>query len=108
MGETLATSNLANKLMNVGRNDEAQLKLERALSIKDYHKNVLQSVSRLRDILDEEQKKLEALLDRIKPKQEFYALIARAITDVPHEMLDDRRTCPDCSIEMSLSNGEFN
>jgi tetratricopeptide (TPR) repeat protein len=104
MGETLAMSNLANKLMNVGMTEEAQTKLDKALVIKNYHKSVTDSLSRLKEIPEEEEKELEKLLDKMRPKEEFYGSIARAVAHVLPESLPDRWAGSDCVLELSLSN----
>lgn len=49
-GETLAMSNLANKLMDAGFVTEARAICEAAIAIKDHHRNVDASLSRLTEL----------------------------------------------------------
>ncbi|MEN6489713.1 MAG: hypothetical protein ABFD66_12695 [Smithella sp.] len=69
---TLAMSNLANKFINDGFLDEAKDICNHALFLKDYHKNVVDSISRIKAIPDEEDKQEKQLLIEQKKLSEFY------------------------------------
>ena len=51
---------------------EAQLACDKAMKTENYHKNIADLIVRLRAIPDEENKKLEEVLERAKPKADFY------------------------------------
>jgi len=58
-GETLAMSNLALKYLLVGFVKEAEEECNKALVLKDYHKNIGHTLAKLKDLPDEENKKQE-------------------------------------------------
>ena len=72
MGNTLAMSNLAKKLITAGFLEEAEEICNRAFKVKDYHKNVLDDVSKIKAIPDEEEKQEKTILEKVKPLNEFY------------------------------------
>lgn len=77
-GETLAMSNLGYKLLGAGFLKEAKAVSEKGLAISGFHKNVAMLAARLQEIPDEEQKKLEAALEKVRPKAAFYRSIGAA------------------------------
>ena len=101
-GETLAMSNLGNKLMRAGFLAEAQDELNKALAIKDYHRNVGDGLARLKDIPDQEDKKKQEILEGVKRKAEFYRLVGRAISQPPTS-LGGRWRGPNCEFVVSVS-----
>lgn len=104
-GETLAMSNIANKLIRAGFLDEAQKICELALVAKDYHKNVPKSVGRLKDIPDEEDKKETELLQKAKPVSDFYKEFGHSIAKLTPADLPPRWEGPDCTLDVSVGGG---
>jgi len=107
MDNSLAMSNLANKLISVGMLKEAMAKCERALKIENYHKNVITSISRIHAIPDEETKKTDELIEKSEKKAEFYRLIGRAIAAVDSLGFCGRWTGPECPLEASVYEGKI-
>ena len=69
MGETLAMSNLALKFKSVGFLSEAQEQCDEALAIEGYHRNIGHTLSGLKDLPDDEDKKKSDALKKAKPKR---------------------------------------
>ncbi len=72
LNETLAMANLAQKLIKAGFLEEADETCQQALKVEDYHKNVINAISRIKDIPEEEKEKEKTIVDRAKPLSEFY------------------------------------
>lgn len=106
-GETLAMSNLAYKFMQAGFLKEADDELQRALKIDDFHRNVGEAVSALKDIPEAEKRKLKESLAAVEPKRQFFHDLAAAATLADLEELPQRWIGPDCELSVSISNGEF-
>lgn len=98
LGETLAMSNLAQKLIKAGFLKEADEICNRALKVTDYHKNVSQAISRIKSIPDEEQNKEKEVLDKARPLSEFYRDYGRAAAQ--NEIVEHagRWRGPDCEL----------
>jgi tetratricopeptide (TPR) repeat protein len=81
---TLAMSNLGNKLLNDGFFEEADELCKKALAIRDYHKNVPTLLNRLQGIDDDEDKKLAEVLDKVKARAAFYRELGKgAVAEAP-------------------------
>jgi tetratricopeptide (TPR) repeat protein len=106
-GETLAMANLAYKLMQSGFLNEADDELQRALKIEDFHRNVGEAVSALKDIPDEEDKTLREVLKRIEPTRQFFQKLAEAITLPDPKDLPVLWIGPDCELAISVKAGEL-
>jgi tetratricopeptide (TPR) repeat protein len=107
LGETLAMSNLAQKLIQGGFLEEAEKICERAVKIKDYHKNVGYAITRIKDLPDEEEKKEKEITTKATPVGEFYrdygqALIQESMPDVVG--IWDGKQCP---LNVEIRNGKF-
>lgn len=70
--ETLAMSNLAKKLIKTGFLEEAEKICNRALKYDDCHKNIFDTISRIKDIPSEEANQEKTILDRANSLSEFY------------------------------------
>lgn len=79
LDETLAMSNLATKFLSVGFAKNAQELCDNALEVEGYHKNVSHVLAKIKDLPDQEEKKLEKILERAKPKNEYYRMVGRAM-----------------------------
>jgi hypothetical protein len=96
MGETLAMSNLGNKLMNVGFVKEAQEECDKALATKQPHRNIGQLLTTLQALPEEEEKKQTELLETSKPKISYLQQLGRAAAlEVPTDFGESWQG-PDC------------
>lgn len=102
MGETLAMSNLGNKLMSGGFTTEALAECNKALGIENYHQNVTSLLARLKELPDEEEDKEKNALEKAKPKIEFYRLLGRAISHPNALALAERWQGPKCALTLRL------
>lgn len=106
MGETLAMSNLARKFISAGFISEAQAECDKATSIKDYNKSILDNLAQLRDQAEEENKKQKELLQTRKPKIEFYKNIGLAVTKAMPESIAEYWNRSDCELRLSIAGGK--
>src|SRR5258708_20762601 len=105
LGNTLAMSNLAQKLMSVGFLSEAQERCENALKIEDCHRNAASTLAQVKGIPDEEHKKQAQALEKARPISEFYRECGRAMSQLePSEIATDWRG-PDCDLRAALDGG---
>lgn len=107
MGETLAMSNLANKLIEAGFLSEAQLICDEALKLKDVHKNVGSTLSRLKGLPENEDKKESDVIKNVKPLSEFYKVFGRGIARPMQANLPNRWQGPDCILDFVFSGSGF-
>lgn len=107
MNETLAMSNLANKLIGTGFLTEAQALCDEALKLKDIHKNVGGTLERLKEVLEEEAKKEKETLNKAKPVSEFYRDFGSGVARQPPKSLATRWQGPNCILDVVLSGLSF-
>ena len=100
-------SNLAYKLMNGGFLAEADVELKRALSADDFHRNVGEAVSALKDIPEDEEKKLDETFKNVEPKRALFQRLGQAIAHPDVEKLGSRWRGPDCELTVNIVDGEF-
>jgi hypothetical protein len=80
MGETLAMSNLANKLLHVDFVEKAQANEDKALAASGTpHKNVGYVLTALQDVPEEEEKKQSKLAENARPRVAFLQQLGLAI-----------------------------
>lgn len=107
LGETLAMSNLAQKLIKVGFLNEADEICKRAVKTEDYHKNVGYAISRIKEIPEAEDKHEKELLLKATPISAFYRDYGHAIAA---KGLGDHlgRWCgPDCELQLTVKSNSF-
>lgn len=107
MGETLAMSNLANKLIGVGFLPEAQKICDEAIQLKDVHKNVGSTLSRLKEVPEEEDKKETEAFEKVRPTSDFYKEFGRALAMPTPKALAKHWQGPDCILDITLDGSEF-
>ena len=107
LGETLAMSNLAQKLMKAGFLKEAEEICSRALKIANYHKNVSHAISRTKDIPEEEKKKEKEIVNKAKPLSEFYRDFGDAALQEDAPAHDGRWQGPDCKLRITIEGNQF-
>jgi tetratricopeptide (TPR) repeat protein len=107
LGETLAMSNLAQKFLGAGFFFEADEICSAALRIKDYHKNILYALSRLKEMPEEEDKKESEILSKVKPRSDFFKEYGRATTMIGPQESKTRWNSPDCPLEVVIQGASF-
>lgn len=107
MKETLAMSNLANKLIGAGFLIEAQAICDEALQIKDVHKNVGGTLERLKEVPDEEVAKETEARNKARPVSEFYREFGSGVARPTPDKLAARWQGPDCVLDLVLSRTSF-
>jgi Tfp pilus assembly protein PilF len=107
LGSTIAMSNLANKLINVGFLKEAEEICNRAIKYQDYHKNVLDSISSIKNVPEQEDKKEKPILDRVKPLSEFYREYGYASLQSGPENLAGSWRGPQCNLSLTIKDNQI-
>jgi hypothetical protein len=79
-GDTLAASNLAQLLLNVGFLDEAEKYCEQARQTKGYHQNVDSTLADIKGRREIEAEKEDGIVAEAAPASKFYAECGRAMT----------------------------
>lgn len=99
MNETLAMSNLGFKFLSAGFLEEARQLCDKALQASNYHKSIPQLLVRLRDVPDEEQKKLDDVLENVKPKAAFYRKAGEAVALPQPKTFYEKWESPECVLD---------
>lgn len=107
LGETLAMSNLAQKLIKAGFLKEADEICNRAIKMTDYHKNIGQAISRIKAIPDDEQNKEKQVLDKARPVSEFYRDYGRAAAQNQMAEYVGRWRGRDCELLITIKENTF-
>ena len=106
-GDTLAMSNLGNKLLNGGFFDEANELCKKALAMPKYDKNVPILLNRLQAIDDDEDQKLKEALEKVKAKAAFYRELGRsAVVETPRAIAT-KWTAREGVLTADLANDEL-
>lgn len=105
--ETLAMSNIARKFVSVGFLQQAKEICEKALGIENYHNNVARVLAELRDVENQEEKKLAELRDKAAPKAKFYQEMGRAVAQPEPSKLSNYWTGPTGMLELTQNDGEI-
>lgn len=104
LNETLAMANLAQKLIKAGFLEEADETCQQALKVKDYHKKVINAISRIKDIPEEEKAKEKIIVDRAKPLSEFYRDYGRAVLQSNVDKHEGRWQDVNCELDLSIKD----
>jgi tetratricopeptide (TPR) repeat protein len=107
LGNTLAMSNLAQKLMSAGFLSEARELCESALKIEDCHQNAASTLAEVKGIPDEENKKQAQALEKARPISEFYRECGRAMSQLEPSGIATDWQGPDCHLKATLDGGMF-
>lgn len=106
-GETLAMSNLANKLLGAGFLSEAEMLLEKATKIPDYHRNIDANTARVKEIIDEDNEKQESTVRAARPNSEFYRKLGEALLSSQIKSIASRWKSPNCELQVSIKEDSF-
>jgi hypothetical protein len=107
LGETLAMSNLAQKLINAGFLKEASDICDKALKTEDYHKNIGAAITRIKTQPEEEEKKEQELNEKSAPYSDFYRSYGYALTSAGISDCSGVWQGPKCSLYIEIRNGIF-
>ncbi|MCX5720682.1 MAG: hypothetical protein NT179_01455 [Nitrospirae bacterium] len=107
LGETLAMSNLAQKLIGAGFLEEAEDICNRATKIENYHKNVGYAITRIKETPEGEEKKEADVIKSITPVSEFYKHYGRAITASQIAECGGKWKGPDCELTITVKGSTF-
>ena len=106
-GNTLAMSNLGNKLLNGGFFEEANELCRKALALPSYDKSVPIMLNRLQAIDDDEDQKLKEALEKVKSKAAFYRELGRsAVVETPRA-ITATWTAPEGALRAELMKDEL-
>ncbi len=101
--ETLAMSNLANKFLKGGFLQEALALCEKALGIKDPHKNVGSTWSDAKALPEEEDKRRDEILAKAAPISDFYRQMGHALAQPEPGELASTWTAPETSLTVTVT-----
>ena len=107
LGETLAMSNLAQKLIKSGFLAEATEICDRAIKMTDYHQNIGHAIARIKVVPIEEQNKENVVLDKARPLSDFYREygLAAAQDDIVEHV--GRWRGPNCELRITIKGNVF-
>ena len=104
---TIAMSNLANKLIKVGFLKEAEEICSRAIKYQDYHKNVIDSISSIRNVPEQEEEKEKPILKRVKPLSDFYREYGYASLQSEPDTFEGLWRGPLCDLKLSIKDNRL-
>jgi tetratricopeptide (TPR) repeat protein len=107
MGDTLAMSNIAERLITVGFLPEAQQECEDALKRDGYDNSVVATLATVKGIPSTEDDAETEILKKIKPVSEFYVRAGRAMTRSEPQQMSKYWKGPDCVLEISVHGSEI-
>lgn len=105
LGETLAMSNLADRFLEAGLVPEAKAILNRALGLPEPNRRVASVLSRAEEIMAEEERKQEAMLEQAKEVSHFMREFGQALCRESRVEFVKNWNGPDCELTMK-QNGD--
>jgi tetratricopeptide (TPR) repeat protein len=108
MGETLAMSNLANRMLDVGFIPEAKQICETAAKIDNYHENIGHSMSRLKELPQEEEKEEIEMLKKAQSVCDFYREFGKGLAKNLVYPLANRWKGKHCEMALVFDTGTLN
>lgn len=106
-GESLAMSNLARKLITVGFLKEAREYCDQALAIANYNRNVPQTLSRLNEVVEQENQKESEIVAQGLRKSEFYRKFGAAVSQPDLSNIEEKWQGPDCILVVKQDGRKF-
>lgn len=107
LGETLAMSNLAQKLVQAGFLREAEEICSRALKMENYHKNIGYAITRIKEVPEEEEKKEKELTQKGLRYSEFYREFGKgAVASEPSDQVGVWED-PKCKLHLEIKGSIF-
>jgi tetratricopeptide (TPR) repeat protein len=105
--ETLAMSNLGFKFLNAGFLAEAKAEAEKAFEVKDRHETVPELLKRIKELPDEEDKRLKETLDKVQSKAEFFRKAADEVLKTNPTTISLKWNSPDEGILDAKIEGDL-
>jgi Flp pilus assembly protein TadD len=102
-GDSLAMSNLGQKLLQAGFVSEAKAVCDKALKVENYDARVGALITDLGEVDESENKKREEILEKSKLKLDFYKKVGRASSQGEPSGLARRWKGPEC--ELTFTRG---
>lgn len=107
MGETLAMSNLANKLLNVGFVQEAQANVDKALATGGTpNKNIGHVLTALQEVPEAEERMRSEFIENARPRVIFLQKLGLATASNEPENVGETWQGPDCVLKVAR-DGNF-
>jgi tetratricopeptide (TPR) repeat protein len=106
-GETLAMSNIANKFIKAGFLTEAEEICNKAIMIKDYHKNVNEVLARIKDIPEEEIKMEGEIVKDAAPYSDFYKAYGKSLYEADPSNYIGEWKGPKCHLRLKIQGCSF-
>lgn len=107
LGDTLAMSNLAQKLIRAGFLEEAEGICNRAIKMENYHKNVGYAISRIKEMPEAEEKKETEIIQKATPMSDFYRDFGHALTANELGEHVGKWQGPDCELKVTIKENVF-
>jgi len=105
LGETLATSNLAQALISAGFLKDAEQRCRAAMALEGFHENLGSTLATVNEVLRAEDKKETDVLARAKRKSEFYGRVGRATTLSWPDDFTQLWRGPNCILSVKIAEG---
>lgn len=107
LGETLAMSNIAQRLIKAGFLREAEDICSRAVRIENHHKNVGYAISRIKDVPEAEERKADEILTNASPASAFLADYGYAFTKKTIGEHHGRWQGRECELAITIKGNTF-
>ncbi len=107
MGETLAASNLANKLISIGFLEEAKGMCMEAMSSEDCDTGVARALTRIGDIPEEERESLKEIVEESKEMREYWVEFGNAALGSDLRALPEVFDGPNGAISIEITDDKF-
>jgi tetratricopeptide (TPR) repeat protein len=107
LGGTLAMSNLAKKLIDAGFLPEAEKICDQAMRIKDYDKRIGLTISRIKEVQEEEERKQETTLTDTKRYREFYRDFGQACGMISPTLRRGIWEGPKCKLNLEIKDSKL-
>jgi hypothetical protein len=107
LGDTLAMSNLAHKLINEGFLKDADQLCEKAIRLEEYDRRIGHAIARITKVHEDDEKKEKSLLLATNSRRSFYVEYAHACLDKPPGTLPTKWKGEDCELDVTVNEGVF-
>jgi len=101
-GETLAMSNLGYLLASAGFTEDAEALCKKAMTYNSYNKNCVQLLSHLKDVPEDETKKIDEITKAAAKKHSYYERFGQAVGRVALD-LSGEWIGPECILTLSVA-----
>lgn len=107
LGETLAMSNLARKLIDAGFIPEAEQICEGAVQIPDFDKNIGSDIARIKSVQIEEDEKEKNITTEVTPIHDFYKDMGSALAKATVSNLKGVWKDKNCNLNLEVFEGKL-